>query len=209
VFIRDPMLQKTFCFTVGDVLQIGGKWYGGTLTHIFPAETKDAFDQHLEAYRKAVKLGKDYIPVLVKSEDDNDDGERKAVTPAAAGGNRKLVVERRFYRGKFDNEISVQLYVRGLRGTCPEGICSWEAAFKFGDQDDWTPMSVSRSADGKWTFTEIPPDGVLEVELKGSTYSGTWNASDDGTGYEAVLKEEVPSGTKLKALEAIMDGAAK
>ncbi len=208
VFLYDPYLQKTFCFTVGDVLKIGDGWWGGTLTHIYPADTKEAFEKHLEAARKAALKGETYLPEGTPAADRDEDGDRPEQAPnlpAAAGGSRKVVVDRHLYRGTFDNEIAVQLYVRGLRGTCPEGVCSWEAAFKFGDQDEWSLMGVSRSG-GKWIFSETTGDGVLELELKNGTYTGTWTDSADKTGYEAVLKDEPPTPKKQKALDGVLDG---
>ena len=116
---------------------------------------------------------------------------------------RKEILDRKFYRGKFDNEISVQLYVRHIKGGCPEIICAWDALFKFGDQDEFVPMEVSRTPDGKWLFTEELVG--MELVLNGEQYSGSYDSSSDKTEYEVKFSEATISNKRLEAMDAQLD----
>jgi hypothetical protein len=116
----------------------------------------------------------------------------------------KIVAERKYYNGFFDNEIAVQLYVRSMKGGCPSGICSWEAIYKFGDQDDYILLEVTRSPDGKWQMSEVPPNAVMDLELKNNVFTGTWIAGENQTGYDVKLPETPASAKKIQRLDAIL-----
>ncbi len=194
VFVQDPVSGKTYCFTVGDMLQIGGKWYGGTLTRIFEASSKFEFDQHLAGARKAEKKGEVYIPSTAGAPPDSPEAEE-------SDAPRKIVLQRKFYDGTFDGETRAQLYIRGLKGDCGnQGPCLWEAVFKFGD-DDWQAMSVTRT-DSRWIIAEDPGTGGMELTLDGKELSGQWTSGADQTGYEVKLVETSPSNKKMTALES-------
>lgn len=194
VFVQDPVSGKTYCFTVGDLVQIGGRWYGGTLTRIFEAGSKFEFDQHLASARKAEKKGEVYIPPTAGATPDSVDAEE-------SDAPRKIVLQRKFYDGTFDGETRAQLYLRGLKGPCGPGPCLWEAVFKFGD-DDWQAMSVTRT-DGKWLIAEDPGSGAMELMLEGKEASGQWTSGADQTGYEVKLTEVAPSNKKMSTLEGV------
>lgn len=198
VFIKDPVDNATYCYTIGDLMQIQGKWYGGTLTHIFEASTKFAYDQQLAKYKEAKRKGKTFV----WKEKDPDSEEDSTQSQETKQGPLKTVVERKYYTGTFDNEIPVQLYVRYLKGTCPEGVCSYEAVFKFGDQDEYVYMSVVKT-DNHWVFTEDPGTGVMDLQFKESVYTGAWTSSTDQTGYEVHLSETVPGNKKLRSLDQL------
>jgi hypothetical protein len=101
----------------------------------------------------------------------------------------------------FDNEIPVQLYVRHLKGGCPAGICSWEAIYKFGDQDDFILLQVTRTEDGKWQMSEVPEAGIMDLELKDGVFTGTWVSADGKTGYDVKFTELPASAKKMKRLD--------
>jgi hypothetical protein len=200
VFLRDPLSNKSYGFTVGDMMQIDGKWYGGTLSRVFEAGSKFEFDQHLAAARKAERKGEVYTGGATLQMPDTMEAQ-------VAEEPGKVIVDRKYYTGTFDNEISVQLYIRGLKGDCGQPICLWEAVFKFGDQE-FIPMTVTRTTDS-WIFAEDPGPGAMELSLKGDTFTGTWTSSADNTGYEVKLTETAPSNKKLRVLEevfAVMGG---
>lgn len=195
VFLQDPITGKNYCYTVGDVVQIGGKWYGGMLTRIFEASTKAEFETHLAAARKAERKGEVYIPAPPREASSDAEESEASESP------RKIVLERKFYDGTFDGETRAQLYLRGLKGDCGgKGPCLWEAVFKFGD-DEWQAMSVTRT-EGKWLIAEDPGAGAMELSLEGKNFTGQWTSGTDGTGYEVKLAEALPSNKKMSTLEA-------
>ncbi len=196
-YMQDAVTRKTYAFVVSEMIQIGEEWYGGYVGEIYEAGNKDDYEAQQVQARKDRKAGK--VPEKSAKEDvpEESKGEVEANTM------QKQVAERKFYTGKFDNEIPVQLYVRSLKGTCKEGICSWEAMYKFGDQDDYILLTVTREEDGDWIFTEVPPNGNMELKLKGNKYTGNWTASDNQTGYDVKLTEAPASDKKVATLDEV------
>jgi hypothetical protein len=198
VFFQDLLTQKTYTFTVMDVMQVNGLWYGGELGFIFEAGSKEAFEDQLLKEKKRqrmIAMGMEDTSAGALQAGSGEIDEEEAAKPSSM----KQVKERKYYKGKFDNEIPVQLYVRYIKGSCPEEVCSWEAAFKFGDQDEYTKMNVVKTPDGKWLFVEDPENGSMELVLDNGVYTGNWVADDDKTEYD-VRMEEVPINPKRTAL---------
>ena len=144
VFIKDMLNRKTYTFTVFDIMQVNGLWYGGELAHIYKASTKDEYAKELAAEKKRLhdkELGIVDTSDLAKENSSSDEEEEQKMP------KMKEIMDRKFYKGKFDNEISVQLYIRHIKGGCPEIICAWDALFKFGDQDEWVKLQHYQEAD--------------------------------------------------------------
>jgi len=203
IFVRDMLTRKTFAFTVFDIMQVNGSWYGGELAHIFEADTKEKFQEKLAAYKKEMHLRELGIA-------DTSEGGKKSYSfnpddEDDRPSSMKEVLDRKFYKGKFDNEISVQLYVRYIKGQCPEIACSWEALFKFGDQDEYVRMSVSRTPDGKWLFQEDL--GGMELVLDKEVFTGSYASSSDKTEYEVKLVETPIPTKKVESLDAQLEAA--
>ena len=194
VFMTDVATRRTFGFTVSEMLQINEEWYGGYLGPIFEAGTRDEYEDARIAAKRKKKMEADTAKIVVAADKDDDEDRENSI--------QKMIAERKLYTGMFDNEIPVQLYVRSLKGTCKEGICAWEAIYKFGDQDDYILLTVARTEDGKWTFTEVPPTGSMDLVLKAGKYTGNWTAADNQTGYEVKLTEVPASTKKIERLEA-------
>lgn len=198
VFFKDMLTQKTYGFTVFDLMQVNGLWYGGELVNIFQVDTKDKFKAALAEEKRLMRLGlleDENNPAEHVTTDDEEDRDKPS--------RMKEVAERKFYRGAFDGEIKVQLYVRHIKGGCPEGVCSWEALFKFGDEDEYVKMKVSRTEEGHWVFQEAL--GSMELELDGEVYTGTYTMSDDKTEYTVELNETPLLPKKLKVLDEILE----
>ncbi len=113
-----------------------------------------------------------------------------------------------FLGGTFDNEIKVKLYIRYLKGSCPEGICAWEAIYKFGDQEDYIKLDVTKTKEGKWLFTEDPPVGAMELTFKDNVFTGTWGSADDKTGYDVRLTQMELSPQRALELDGIFNHRA-
>lgn len=193
-FVQDALTRKTFGFIVSEMLQIGEEWYGGYIGDIFEASTKDEYDDQLSLARKNKREGKEPVK---KEPTENEPVEEVENTV------QKAIAERKYYTGKFDNEIPVQLYIRSLKGTCKEGICAWEAIYKFGDQDEYVLLTVTKDEDGDWILTEVPPTGSMDLKLKGNKFTGNWMAADNQTGYDVRLTEAPASDKKIAMLDAI------
>jgi len=200
VFVKDMLNRKTYAFTVFDIMQVNGMWYGGELSNIFEASTKDEYEKRLAAEKKRLRDKEmgivDSSDVAQQKTSFDENGEQKMP-------KMKEILERKFYKGKFDNEITVQLYVRYIKGNCPEIACSWEALFKFGDQDDYVKMEVNRNAEGKWLFAEEL--GGMELTLKDKIYTGTYASASDKTEYDVKLVETDISLKKVQPLDAQLE----
>lgn len=222
VFIRDELTRKKYCFTVSEIQQIQGYWYGGQVLNIFQAATTDEYlakEQDEEKIQRTMKeTGKSEAEVAAmlhidtapkpdsadSDDKDDDDNENQTKANPLHGLMKKEVVDRKVFKGTFDNEIPIILYIRYLKGNCPSGICAWEAIYKFGDQDDYIKLDVTKT-DGKWLFTEDPPLGSMELTLKDKTYTGTWQSSDEQTGYDVRLTETLLTNKQMVHLDEIME----
>ncbi|HXS35955.1 MAG TPA: hypothetical protein VN721_04605 [Flavipsychrobacter sp.] len=206
VFIRDMLARKNYVFAVNEMQDIKGYWYGGQVINIYPASSIDEYlsKQYAEVLKK--KKMKEFgitedtvkdsasIAATIPQDDDDD-----------AYSTPKEVVDRKYYVGKFDNEIPVKLYVRYLRGDCPDGACEWQAIYKFGDQDKYVKLDVSKTQDGKWSFVEDPPIGYMDLSLKNNVYTGSWSTADNQTGYDVRLTQTDISNSEAQRLDEIIE----
>lgn len=199
VFFKDNFTRKMYAFTTYDIIQVNGKWYGGELVDIFRASNKEEYHAAYEKEQKRLKDIRNGVVTVKKDDADSTGNDEEDDRPS----RMKEVVDRKYYKGKFDNEIEVQLYVRYIKGPCPGGVCSWEALFKFGDQEEWVPMSIVKNPEGKWLFTEDL--GGMELTLEGGVYKGTWAAGDTKSEYDVKFKESDLSTKKANALDRALD----
>lgn len=193
IFFRDMLTRKTYGVSINDILQIHGDWYGGQIKGLFLASTTD---EYLAALKKKKKKNTDSLQAAAAI-----DSTAETQTP----GKHKIIVERKLYSGMFDNQIPVQLYIRFLKGNCPEVTCIWEAFYKFGDQDDYIKLDVSKTTDGKWVFTENPAQGSMELTLDKDKYTGTWLSSDNQTGYDVKLTEIPATPKKIEKMDEVFE----
>lgn len=227
IFIKDDITRKEYCFTVSDMQKIGNYWYGGHLLNVYEASTIDQFEAKMAGEIKKKKQGpqaeekKDDEAVAAKAnadDKDDEDADKKAKAGSLSvkteddnekdNPEGKEVVDRKIYRGTFDKEIPIILYVRYIKGGCPEKVCYWQAIYKFGDQDDYIKLDVSKTDDGKWLFVEDPAVGSMELTLKGKIYTGNWSSSDVQTGYDVKLTETAEPPKRYEALDKIIESGA-
>ncbi|MBA3828672.1 MAG: hypothetical protein H0X33_07030 [Taibaiella sp.] len=208
VFIKDMISRKDYVFAMNEVQMMNNFWYGGQVINIFEARSVDEYlakdFAEMRLRKRMQELGitdeiaaTDSLGNKVKQNEDEDEDESKKP--------QKEVADRKYYVGKFDNEIPVKLYIRYLKGNCPGGVCSWQAIYKFGDQDDYIKLDVEKKADSTWEFTEDPPIGGMDLKLKGKIYTGNWMGADNETGYDVRLTESDASPAKVKALDNIIE----
>lgn len=198
-FMMDMLTRKTYGVAVTDIMKIKDSWYGGRLRGIYQAATVDEYQSRraTELARIAKGLpgnyGLDDDELAVSDEEDEED------EPI-----RKMVVDRKLFAGTFDDEISVELYIRYLRGGCPEQICEWEGLFRFGDED-YMPVDISRTEDGMWMIEEADGNGVMILQLNGGHFTGKWSSTVDQTGYEVDILDQPVSNRKIRQLDGLLD----
>ena len=193
IFFVDATSRRSYGFLAGSILQIKDAWYGGRIGELYEASTRDEWE---DARYYARKHRKEQADSAAKAPAVPTESQQDAAETAPL-----VIADRKFYSGMFDGEIPVQLYLRSLKGGCPGGICSWEAIYKFGDQDDFIRLNITRSEDGKWQMVEEPPAGSMELELKGKVFTGSWSAADGQTGYDVKLTELPATPKKIKRLD--------
>lgn len=209
IFFKDRLTRKEYAMTINDMVLFKDKWYGGHFLNVLQARTMEEYEDALIAEKKRLRqILLDSINGVTRV-DSNDDGLHESMfddEDERKGPKLKEIVDRKLYLGWFDEDIKVKLYIRSLKGACPGAVCGWDAIFKFGDQDEWTLMKVSRTPEGKWVLSERPVNGTMELELKEDTYTGTWTAVDDQTGYEVELTEKKAVANKrLMEMDDIID----
>jgi len=114
------------------------------------------------------------------------------------------VVDRKYYEGKFDDEIPVELYVRYMRDPLHKQATFFDALYKFGDQKDYIRLEVNKT-DDKWEFDDDPPVGSMELVLKNKIYTGQWTNNETQSGYDVVMKEMLLAPRKMEKLEKILE----
>ncbi len=117
---------------------------------------------------------------------------------------RREVVDRKYYEGKFDDEIPVELFIRYMRDVGTGTVGSYDALYKFGDQVKYVRLDVTKTGE-KWEFDDDPPVGSMELVLKNRIYTGTWTNNESKSGYDAVLKEVPIAPRKLEMLDKILE----
>lgn len=201
IFIRDMLTRKRYGIAVRDIFLINDKWYGGLVLNILEASSAYEYEESLADEEKELKIlmaykeqglldsvlaAKDSIRKSILYPGGIDEEEEDEIAQQTMF---KDIAERKLYTGYFDKSIPVEIYIRSIKGTCPEQICSWEAMYRFGDIDDFIIIDVERLPDGTFVFTEDEM-GVMELKLQGNTFTGTWTAVSDKTEYEVYLKEK-------------------
>ena len=120
-----------------------------------------------------------------------------------ASKTRREVVDRKYYKGKFDDEIPVELYVRYMKDKQDKITKYWDALYKFGDMSEYVKLDVSKAPDEKWLFEE--PVASMELDLAGKQYSGSWTNGGNQTGYDAELTQKELSQKKIEELDYILE----
>lgn len=202
IFIRDMLTRRRYAIAVRDMFLIKDKWYGGLTLNILEASNAAEYEESLaietkelqrlmaakrEGVLDSVLAARDSIRKISMYNDlglDEDEEEESELDPVL-----KEIVDRKVFTGYFDKTVEVELYIRYIKGACPQGVCSWEAMYKFGDLDEYIVLDVELRPDGTFVFTEEEL-GIMELKPSGDTFTGTWTSVRDKTEYEAYLKEK-------------------
>jgi len=225
IFVRDLLGRLTFCITITEIQKIQGYFFGGQLVNILEAST---IDEYLYKEQQEQKYFQ-YVAKLRAADSLRADSLRnglidstlaKADTPAAvkkpnvlsvnipdedSAKTRKEVVDRKYYEGKFDEEIPVKLFVRYMKDLRTGVVSYYDGLYKFGDQVNYVKLNITRSPEGKWIMEDDPPVGTLELELANKVYTGSWTNNENQTGYDVVLKQSVMSEKKMELLDKMLE----
>ena len=147
----------------------------------------------INAIRKSTDTAKGKKDLLLSVNPPDDEANR----------NRREVVDRKYYQGKFDDEIPVELYVRYMKDLNGKVTKYWDALYKFGDMAEYVKLDVSKSDEDKWLFEE--PVASMELELNGKVYTGSWTNGENQTGYDAELPQKEISQKKIMELDLILE----
>ncbi len=224
IFVRDMLGRLTFCITITEIQEIEGFYFGGQILNILEASSIDQYEIKAEAERKyfiaAAEIRKndslhldslknglvDTSQATMDSLADKKIDLLNATPPPPEedrSRNRKEVIDRKYYEGKFDEEIPVKLFIRYMKD--PKSGVVYDGLYKFGDQVNYVKLNITKNSDGKWIMEDDPPVGVLELELKDKVYTGSWTNAENQTGYDAELKQTVMSQRKMEQLDKMLE----
>ena len=226
IFVRDLLGRLTFCITVAEIQKIEGYFFGGQVLNILEASTIDQYIAKEAGERKyfawlaenhksdSVRMDsvKNGLIDTTLAADDSVPVKKvdllNANTPAGdddKSRNRKEVIDRKYYEGKFDEEIPVKLFVRYMKDPKSGQVVTYDGLYKFGDQVNYVKLNITLNGDGKWIMEDEPPVGVLELELKNKEYIGSWTNSGNQTGYDAELKQTAIPQKKMEQLDKMLE----
>ncbi len=223
LFVRDMMGRLTFCITITEIQKINGYFFGGQVINILEASTIDEYTFKEKEEKKyyewlAKNMNSDSAKNMLRkknradtSANDTTAGKNKnlqisnPLTEEDKQQVRKEVIDRKYYEGKFDDEIPVKLFIRYLRDVKSGKTSFYDGLYKFGDQLNYVKLNITRDSDGHWVMEDDPPVGSLELELNNRIYTGSWTNNESQTGYDVVLKPADISEKKLEALDRILE----
>ena len=223
MFVRDMLGRLTFCITITEIQKINGYFFGGQVVNILEASSVDEYLIRENEERKYMawlaKNRKNDTSVLDSAGKKKADSLMKKNVAKGAKTNlyadtaaddeksqlRKEVIDRKYYEGKFDDEIPVKLYVRVMKDTKTGKQVTYDGLYKFGDQTTYAKLNITKTPDGKWVMEDDPPVGTLELELKDKNFTGSWTNNENQTGYDVVLNKADISQSKLERFEAILE----
>ena len=218
VFIRDLLTRRTFCVTVCEIQKLKGNFFGGQVINILEASNIDQYllkEQRERRYYEWLAANPDTTAkgagndsLKGKSDTTAAGGKKKSLLGLASDDDddtkkRKEVIDRKYYEGMFDNEIPVKLYVRYMKDIGGK-VFSYDGLYKFGDQKKYIKLEISINEEGKWIMEDEVPIGMMELALKGKTYTGTWSNNDEN-GYDVLLALTPVPQKKIELLDKILD----
>jgi hypothetical protein len=225
MFVRDLLGRLTFCITITEIQKIQGYFFGGQVINILEAST---VDQYLAKEREERKYF-EWLAKNPKNDSANADSIKMAKGDSllATGDStkkkkkldlnvtnptedekqqtRKEVIDRKYYEGKFDDEIPVKLFIRYLKDVKSGKTQLYDGLYKFGDQVNYVKLNITRDAEGKWVMEDDPPLGTLELELANKVYTGSWTNNESQTGYDVVMKQADITEKKMEQLDNILE----
>jgi hypothetical protein len=218
IFIRDMLGRSNYCVSITEIQKVNGYFYGGQIINMLEASSVDEFlakevaERQYLAWLAAQPVIDSAATDSVKTDSTNNIAaapKKKSYlnidTEEDEGPKvKREVVDRKYYEGKFDEEIPVKMYVRFMKEPGINKPVSYDGLYKFGDQQSYVKLEITRTADGKWMMEDNVPLGILELVLKDRTFTGVWTNSDQN-GFDVVMKQSAIPQKKVEALDNILD----
>ena len=223
LFVSDPSNRVVFCISLSEVQKIKGQFFGGQLHNVLEAKTVDEFhlkEERERAYFAWLAAQPDTIAIdsaitdTAISDSTRTGDTTQAVNPLLLmreeadddDPTRREVIDRRYYEGTLDNEIPIKLYVRYMKAM-PGKQQQFDGLYKLGENKRYLKLEIARTPEGKWTIEDESSTGIMELVLKGRTYTGAWINADEN-GFDVVLTQTgLPKG-KMELLDRILDRGA-
>jgi hypothetical protein len=220
LFVRDMVGRTNYCVNLTEIQKVDGYFYGGQVVNMLEASSVDEY-LHKEideqrymlflvthppadtlaaadsmAHKHTVKVAttpakKD--PLAIDNSDDDNSSKVK-----------REVVDRKYYEGKFDDEIPVKLYLRYMKEPGATKPTKYDGLYKFGDQQRYVKLEITRTPDGKWVMEDDVPLGILELTLENRIFTGVWTNADQN-GFDVVMTQMGISQRKVEALDNVLD----
>jgi hypothetical protein len=222
MFVRDLLGRLTFCITITEIQKINGYFFGGQVINILEASTIDQYmakeqeeNRYFDQLAKNKKNDTTAVDgaVLSDSAIAQKDSINKAdnllrdsiINDDDKPETRKEVIDRKYYEGKFDNEIDVKLYVRYMKDPRGAKLMAYDGLYKFGDQVSYVKLLITKTPDGKWEMEDDLPLGSMELKLENKVYKGTWLNNASQTGYDVALQQTDISEKRMELLDKILE----
>jgi hypothetical protein len=225
IFVKDMLGHVTYCITIQEIQKISGYFFGGQVLNILEASSVDQFlkkeddeRKYFDWLAKNSKTDSASFVSIGRATSDSAKARNDSMMKAASllrdsiindddnsDNVRKEVINRKFYTGKFDNEISVELYVRYMKDPKSAKQVAYDGLYKFGDQKDYVKLIITKNADGKWEMEDELPLGSMELVLKNKVYTGSWLNNGSQTGYDVLLSETGIPESKMERLDKILE----
>ena len=223
IFIRDLLGRSTFCISISEIQKINGYFFGGQVINILEASTIDEFknreneerkyffrlaeDAKNDTGRSDTSVVKDTATLIISEHPQTANNNLAVIdtTDDDKPKTRKEVVDRKYYEGRFDDEIPVKLFIRYMKDPRSDKVGFWDGLYKFGDQANYVKLNIAKNAEGIWIMEDEPPVGIMELELKNKIYTGSWTNNGNQTGYDVVLTQTDILPKKLEELDNILE----
>jgi hypothetical protein len=228
IFVRDLLGRHTFCISITEIQKINGFFFGGQVLNILEASSPDEFRRREAEEQKYFEwLALHPIDEEALRDSLRNDSIKNGLIDTAISANdttgrkkhnflninaqedektqtRKEVIDRKYYEGTFDEEIPVKVYIRYMRDVKGNKV-TYDGLYKFGDQEDYVKISITRNAEGKWIIDDETPLGSMELELKNKTYTGSWTNVENQTGYDVVLNQKDVAPKIIEQLDRVLE----
>ncbi len=196
ILVEDRLTRRRYVISFRDMLWMGEHWYGAHLLNILEADSFDEFlfKQEEERKPKVPKPPPPETPAEPPVPENplaiNVEAYYAQEEPPESPEPPGEISERLYFRGQFDEEIEVELYLRGRKGACPEISCFWEGMYKFLDRHEFIKLKITRAPDGTFLMKEQPELGIMELVEEGEELYGDWISTRDGTGYDVFFRRK-------------------
>jgi len=220
LFVNDRYNRATYGIKVMEIQKIGNRFFGGQVLNILRSNTVEEFQRKEEmeqayfAWLAEHPYGaEDTTAANADSTATSDTTEKEKDIYAINRDDviededpdpiRKEVIDRKYYEGKLDNDDDIALYIRFMKQS-PGRDQQYDGLYRLGNNKRYVRIELRKNAEGKWIIEDELAMGVMELKLKGRTFTGIWSNADEN-GYDVTLTETGTPEGKIEMLDRIID----